>query len=470
MNKRLQVIKYLVSDLISAGVAWVLFFIFRKKYIEPEKYGEFVGMEFDSNFYLGLAFIPLFWVALYALLGMYKSIYHRHRVRELGQVLMASALGVIILFFIVLLDDEIANYQFYYKSLIALFTMHFLLTFIPRFIYTTQTVKRIHKRVIGFKTAIIGGNEEGLKVYREMETMVPAPGFDFVGYVSVNGKDHLLENELTWLGKFQKIEEIIKEHQIEEVIIAIESSEHKNLGSIITNLEGLGVNIKIIPDMYDILSGSVKMSSIFGAPLIQIDTQIMPGWQFFIKRLMDFVGSFIAIILLFPVYIILAILVKLSSPGEIIFKQERIGQHNKPFYIFKFRSMCQDAEKAGPQLSSTHDNRITPIGKFMRKTRMDELPQFFNVLRGEMSLVGPRPERQFYIDQISKVAPHYRHLQKVKPGITSWGQVKYGYAENVDQMVQRLKYDVLYIENMSLAIDLKIMAYTLIIIFKGSGK
>ena len=132
--------------------------------------------------------------------------------------------------------------------------------------------------------------------------------------------------------------------------------------------------------------------------------------------------------------------------------------------------MCMDAEKAGPQLSSSNDSRITPIGKFMRKTRMDELPQFFNVLRGEMSIVGPRPERQVYIDQIAKVAPHYRHLQKVKPGITSWGQVKYGYAENVDEMVQRLKYDVLYIENMSLAIDLKIMAYTLIIIFKGSGK
>lgn len=470
MNRKLQVAKYIASDLLASASAWVLFYVFRKKYIEPSKFGQEIGIEFDEKFYLGLALIPLFWLGLHALLGMYRNIYHRHRIRELGQMLLATISGVIILFFLVIIDDEIANYQYYYKSILALFLFQFTLAFLPRFILTTQTVKRIHKRIIGFNTIIIGGNEEALKVFREMEQMVPAPGFKFCGYVSINGKDHLLGKELQWLGKFKDINRIVKEHKVEDVIIAIESSEHGNLGNIITQLEGLKLNIKIIPDIYDILSGSVKMSAIFGAPLIQINTEIMPAWQFFIKRMIDFVASTIAIIILFPVYLILAILVRLSSPGDIIFKQERIGQHNKPFNIFKFRSMCMDAEKAGPQLSSSNDSRITPIGKFMRKTRMDELPQFFNVLRGEMSIVGPRPERQFYIDQIAKVAPHYRHLQKVKPGITSWGQVKYGYAENVDEMVQRLKYDVLYIENMSLAIDLKIMAYTLIIIFKGSGK
>ena len=470
MNQKTQVVKYIIADLFSSALAWVLFYIFRKKFIEPLKFGYDIPFQFDERFYYGLMLIPLFWLALYGLFGMYRNIYRRHRLRELGQVLLSSITGVIILFFLVLLDDQIASYVYYYKSLMVLFLLHFTFTFTLRIILTTQSVKRIHKRKIGFNTVLIGGNEEALNVYREMETMIPSPGFKFVGYVSVNGKDHLLQEELPWLGKFGEINRVIEEKQVEEVVIAIESSEHKNLGSIVSNLESMNVKIKIIPDIYDILSGSVKMSSIFGAPLIEINTEIMPSWQFFLKRLIDFVGSIFAIIILSPVYIILAILVKLSSPGPIFFKQERIGQHNRPFYIYKFRSMFVNAEHKGPQLSSRHDPRITPIGRFMRKTRMDEIPQFFNVLKGDMSLVGPRPERQYYIDQIVKVAPHYRHLQKVKPGITSWGQVKYGYAENVEQMVARLKYDVLYIENMSLAIDIKILAYTIIIILKGSGK
>ena len=250
----------------------------------------------------------------------------------------------------------------------------------------------------------------------------------------------------------------------------MDSGEHAHISRIMNELEGTGVRIKIIPDMYDILSGSVKMTSIFGAPLIEVNPQIMPAWQFSLKRVVDICASSLALILLTPIFLVLGIGVKLSSAGPIFFRQERIGKHGRPFIIVKFRSMYADSERHGPQLSSSSDPRITPIGRWMRRTRMDELPQFWNVLKGDMSLVGPRPERQHFIDAILDVAPHYRHLHKVRPGITSWGQVKFGYAENVDQMVRRLKYDILYIENMSLAVDLKIMAYTVLIILKGDGK
>jgi lipopolysaccharide/colanic/teichoic acid biosynthesis glycosyltransferase len=196
----------------------------------------------------------------------------------------------------------------------------------------------------------------------------------------------------------------------------------------------------------------------------------MPPWQFNLKRFLDILLSAIAMAVLSPVYLACIIGVKLSSKGSVFYTQERIGLNGKIFMIPKFRSMHIGAENGTPLLSSKEDPRVTPFGRFMRKTRLDEIPQFYSVLKGDMSLVGPRPERQYFIDQIAQRAPHYRLLLKVKPGITSWGQVKYGYAENVDQMIERLKFDILYLENMSLAMDIKIMAYTLLTVMKGSGQ
>ncbi|MCB0762248.1 MAG: sugar transferase [Flavobacteriales bacterium] len=470
MNVKLQVLKYLIADWISASAAWTFLFIFRKTIPEPDKFGYPVDIQLDANYYYGLFFIPFFWIMLYVVAGQYNRIYRRHRLKELSQTFVLSVLGVMTIFFVFLLDDQIASYTNYYQSLLALFCSHFGFTLIGRLILTTRTVHRIHRGEIGFNTIMVGGNEMAISIFEEIQSLPKSQGFRFLGFVRVNGVDNLLSEIMPLLGTYKDLPQLIATKSVEEVIIAIESSDHGYLENILNELEGTGVQIKVIPDMYDILTGSVKMSSIFGAPLIAINREIMPAWQFSVKRILDIAVSIFALLVLSPLYIILAILVKLSSPGSVFFSQERIGKYGKPFQIYKFRTMVKDAESSGPQLSSTTDARITPLGRFLRKTRLDEFPQFWNVLKGDMSLVGPRPERQFFIDQITQRAPHYRHLHKVRPGITSWGQVKYGYAENVDQMIQRLKYDILYIENMSIAVDIKILIYTVLIVLKGSGK
>lgn len=317
---------------------------------------------------------------------------------------------------------------------------------------------------------VIGGNERAVRMVEEIRLLRKDPGYRFEGFIQVNGSDTHLDGIMPNLGKVNDIQRVIESNEIEEVIIAIGSSDHEILERILNSLEGLNTAIRIIPDIYDILSGSVRMSSIYGAPLIEIDRQIIPQWQVSIKRLMDWTVSVIALAVLSPLLCFVGLLVLVTSKGPVFYLQERIGRHGVPFRIIKFRTMFVNAEKSGPQLSRDDDPRITPVGRFLRKSRLDEFPQFLNVLRGDMALVGPRPERAYFIDQIVKRAPHYRHLQKVRPGITSWGQVKYGYAENVDEMVQRLRFDLIYIENMSIALDFKILFYTVLTVLRGSGK
>jgi exopolysaccharide biosynthesis polyprenyl glycosylphosphotransferase len=455
---------YFALDFFVALLVWLSFWVIRKKYIEVHPY-----WLFDALTALKAVAYSLFWCFLYWLGGLYSQPYRKSRLREIGLLLQLTPIGVIIIAFISFLDDPLENSKALRSMAFAYIGLQFLAAASARFLLSTRIKKKIASKELGFRTIIIGCGKRAYKLWQEIEKNNPE--FHIQGYLSLpDATENLFLGKLKRYGPFEQLPQIIRNRKIEDLIIALEKSDHEQLREILGFCEETNIKIYVDPDLYDFMVGNVKMHSVLGAPLIEVYPHLIKPWEAICKRALDICLSIVMLIVCLPFFAALAILIKWDSPGPVFFLQERCGKNGIPFQIIKFRSMYTDAEKMGPALSSDNDPRITKIGKILRKYRLDEFPQFYNVLVGDMSLVGPRPERKFFIEQIVKKAPEYLHLLKVKPGITSLGQVKYGYAENVDQMIERMKYDILYIENMSLLLDIKIITYTIQIIFAAKGK
>lgn len=426
-RRKKQQLLYILVDILSSLLVWGSFLIFRWLVYDGRVFSVDSVLIPMFNFYTPLIAYPIGCLIIYYLSGYYLRPLRKPYLRELRRTFISALIISFGAFFIFIIDDPVTQYERYITSLIVLFVLQFIGSYIPRLLVTYISHKFDHD-----------------------------------------------EPRVYTIHSMNEVEQFELAHQLEpydEVILDFKSKSKENdIYTLINRLYPCNVEISVIPSLYDMLTGAAMIDDVSDQPLIRISEHKMSDTGLCIKRAFDVVVSAMMLILLSPLYLILSLLVWYSSEGPVFYKQERIGLHGLPFNIIKFRTMCVHAEEATPQLSADDDPRITKVGKWMRKYRLDELPQFWNILRGEMSIVGPRPERRYFINQIEEKAPYYCMIYKIRPGLTSWGPIKVGYTDTLDKMIRRLNYDIVYIENMSIRLDIKIMFHTIGVIFNGKGK
>ena len=448
MKKSKQAGKYILSDFISASVAWLLFNILRYEVFAIDEGADSL---LDYLQYPGVlggqVVIPLFWLVLYYFSGYYNKPFGKSRLTELFSTFITVLIGTVFVFFALLLDDIPRSIDIYYKLFFGMFGLQFFITYIPRLLITQSGMRKIKNREWAMKVLIIGAGGKAVRIAHDLYRL----GYDICGFVSEDERTPVKADRNQVLGTVEDIPVLMEKENVDEIVLAVESKNNKALLGILYSLYRYKRPIKVLADRFNMLS-KIQLRTIRGIPLVDVtDNNFSPAEQN-IKLFLDKVCSVVALLLLSPLFAYIAWRVKKDSPGPVFFRQERIGYLGQPFWMYKFRTMYVNAEENGPSLSSEDDLRVTPFGRIMRKYRLDELPQFWNVLKGDMSLVGPRPERKYFIDEIVKTAPYYYLLHNVRPGITSLGMVKYGYAASVDKMVERMEYDILYYENMSLSV------------------
>lgn len=467
-SNRKERLKLVLTDWITANIS-VALFNFLRYFMTINQHGsldDFFQYITQPKLRLEQLTIPFALLGLYWLSGFYNNPFGKSRFYELLNTALISALSTILIHLALLTNDQMNDIEANLLQLLSIFLIFFSLTLLGRLTVINIQIGHFRRGEWKMRTVVVGNSRKARDLARRLLKSKATIGNEIVGFFRIPGEKE--SKGEAW--DLDDIFEVCKEHMIDQVVISPEKSDEDSILSLVYRLFPLGIPLKLTPGTINYMTSAIHLKDIYGLPLVDLTHSRMSEGNKNLKRTLDVLASAMTLVLLSPLYLALAIWVKADSKGPVMYRQERIGKHQKPFNIIKYRTMRTDAENNGPMLSSDNDPRVTRAGRIMRKYRLDELPQFWNVLKGDMSIVGPRPERDFYIKQIIKKAPYYTLLYQTRPGITSWGMVQYGYASEVDQMVERSKYDLLYISNMSILVDLKIMLYTILTIIEGRGK
>ncbi|MDE5664215.1 MAG: sugar transferase [Muribaculaceae bacterium] len=466
----IQRARYVATDLVTTALAIFTFNIFRYFLMEIHVRGHLTLGEFLSmpTVVIEQILLPFILLGIYWWSGYYNRPFSKSRVEEFHSTMVSSVVSTALIYFALLINDPLPARTLTYEVVIVLWGCLFLFTYIGRLILTTSSIRHMQRRDWMFNTVIIGNSPHAINTARRLQEQPTNMGYNVVGHVPIEGEPASTENHNALDDR--QVERLARTHNIDQIVLVpTQGSPEEKVMQLLFKYFPTGVPIRLAPTSMAFFTSHIKLGDIISEPMIDLTSPAMNDLQRNTKRIMDVLLSGTALILLSPLYLALAIAVKSTSPGPVIYRQERVGYRQRPFNILKFRSMRVDAEANGPQLSDDTDPRITPLGRVMRKYRLDELPQFWNVFKGEMSLVGPRPERAFFIEQIVREAPYYTLIHQVKPGITSWGMVKFGYARSVPEMVERTRYDLIYLSNMSVAVDIKILLHTIKTVVMGKG-
>ena len=444
-----QRLKYVVSDFAMSFVAFLLFNVVRFHLLEPG--GDIASYIFSTKLLIEELTVPFVMLGLFWLSGYYNQPFGKSRLQEMIATFNSAMIGTALIYLVLLINDQTGERKINYEIILYLLTLLFVFPYVGRLSLTISATRLFRAHRQEYRVMIVGETAQNRMLARRLLEDKSRVSYRIVAFVDIDGIGREGDNCRSWLQDVETFE--IKDMEkacvdlgIDQVIIASFERDENRVVEILNVLFPLDIAVKIAPDTLSLSESSKN-----------------------VKRMLDVVVSLMLLVILSPILLLIAAMVRKDSQGPAIYRQERIGKKKMPFVIYKFRTMAVDAEKDGPMLAGSGDPRITKIGRILRKYRLDELPQFWNVVKGDMSIVGPRPERKYFIDKIIRRAPYYALVYQVRPGITSWGMVKYGYASTLEQMVARTKYDLLYMSNMSLFVDMKILIYTIRTVVTGKG-